>query len=142
MKWIVLSAIALSLLAVNRAEARCEIHPDYNRAFRNSLNEILYEVRSKEELTEIIYRLIVIDRDVVTHEMAHFNAADGWAEPPVYDTIELYGRHYRTGGCVSPKLGIPLDIAYRAALAPERPSSQDVLAAEEILRRMQVQGRN
>ena len=122
------------------ALAACEVHPDYNAAFRKSLIDALYGVRNQADLAYILAQLIVIDRETTAHEEAHYNAAQGWAEPPVYEVVELYGKEYRIGGCVRPKPGIPLEIAYRAALAPRQPSSHDLSLARMYMLEMQRLG--
>ena len=137
MRWLFIPSCLALLLAAGPAAAICEIHPNYDSEFRKSLNAALYRVRSTEHLAAIIYRLILIDQEVEAHETAHFNAAEGWADAPVYETVELYEKHYRIGGCVQPKPGIPLEIAYRAALAPKQPSPQDLRVARKISLRMQ-----
>ena len=136
-------AIVLSaLLAVwsPPALAICETHPQATKKFISDVNSALYRVRSKSDLAQIIAVLQVIDRDVYEHEMAHFRAAEGWAEPPDYDYITLYGKNYRIGGCVRAKPGIPLEIAYRAALAPRKPSNHDVREARRVMLEMQRLG--
>jgi hypothetical protein len=126
-------AVALLTLTAAPAAAVCEIHPAATKQFIASVNDALYQVRSVAHLAQIIAVLQVIDRDVLEHEMAHFNAAEGWAEPPEYDYITLYDKNYRIGGCVRAKPGIPLDLAYRAALAPRQPSDHDYREAGRIL---------
>ncbi len=90
MRWLFIPSCLALLLAAGPAAAICEIHPNYDSEFRKSLNAALYRVRSTEHLAAIIYRLILIDQEVEAHEMAHFNTAEGWAEAPVYETVELY----------------------------------------------------
>ena len=133
-------ALALVLGSASPALAICETHPQATKKFISDVNNALYRVRSKSDLAQIIAVLQVIDRDVYEHEMAHFKAAQGWAEPPDYDYITLYGKNYRIGGCVRAKPGIPLEIAYRAALAPRKPSDHDVREARRVMLEMQRLG--
>lgn len=130
---VVAIAVVLLTLSVTSASAVCEIHPAATKQFIASVNDALYRVRSVSHLAQIIAVLQVIDREVFEHEMAHFNAAEGWADPPEYDYITLYDKNYRIGGCVRARPGIPLDIAYRAALAPRDPSDHDYREAQRIL---------
>jgi hypothetical protein len=134
------SALFVLCLSAGAARAACEIHPDFNASFRQSLIGALYKVRSERHLTQVLYRMIRIDQETTAHEEAHFNTAQGWAEPPNYDVVELYGKTYRIGGCVRAKPGIPLEIAYRAALAPKRPSAHDLRLASKYMRRMRQLG--
>jgi len=126
-------AVVLLLLTATPARAICETHPAATKQFIASVNSALYRVRTTAHLAQIIAVLQVIDREVYEHEMAHFNAAEGWAEAPEYDYITLYDKNYRIGGCVRAKKGIPLQIAYRAALAPREPSDHDYREAQRIL---------
>lgn len=137
---IALTVFVVVLSTATPALAVCETHREYTAEFRNSLNEALYRVRNQQHLAYIIERLIIIDRETAAHEEAHFNAARGWAEPPEYDTVELYGRQYRIGGCVRAKPGIPLEVAHQAALAPKDPSPHDLRLARKYMLEMQRLG--
>ena len=68
------------------------------------------------------------------HELTHYYAAKGYGTKPSYETIKLYGKIYRVGGCVRLKPGTPARIALIAALAPKRPSAQDRRVAAEARR--------
>jgi hypothetical protein len=142
MRWgaIGLGALAFALLAVSAAPAHavCEIHPRYNEEFRKDLVDALYRVRSQSHLAQVLAVLMVIDREVYEHEIAHYEAAEGWAEPPVYEFVTLYDKSYRIGGCVRAKPGIPPEIAYRAALAPRDPSDHDRIMAAIALEQMRL----
>jgi hypothetical protein len=139
LRTLISTLFALCLLA-GTTVAACEIHPDYNASFRQSLINALYKVRSQRHLTQILYRMILIDQQTTAHEEAHFNAARGWATPPSYEVVELYGKTYRIGGCVRAKPGIPLEIAYQAAMAPKRPSAHDLELARKYMLRMRQLG--
>ncbi len=123
-----------ALAPVSAEAAGCETHPDFTAAFRRSLNTALLNVQSQEQLAYVIYRLRRIHREVTEHELTHYYAAKGWGSKPEYDTIKLYGKIYRTGGCVRLRRGAPLKIAIIAALAPNRPSAQDRRVAAEARR--------
>jgi len=132
--------VILCLTATPALAAVCEIHPHYNAQMRKSLIDALYRVRSQSHLAQILAQMIVIDREVTAHEEAHYNAAQGWADLPVYEIVELYGKQYRIGGCVSFKSGVPLEIAYRALLAPKEPSGHDMNEARKVMLAMQRRG--
>ncbi|MDP6708371.1 MAG: hypothetical protein QF893_18665 [Alphaproteobacteria bacterium] len=137
---IFLAALLAFSLASGAARAACEIHPDYNANFRKSLIDALYRVRNQQHLTQILYHMIRIDRETTAHEEAHYKAAQGWAERPRYEIVELYGKKYRIGGCVRAKPGIPLELAHRSALAPKRPSAHDLKTARKLMLKMQQLG--
>ena len=132
-------AVLVFCMAVSSANA-CELHPAYNAKFKKSLIRELNNVENQENLAYVIYRLILIDGETTDHEEAHYYTAQGWAEEPVYDTVELYGKKYRVGGCVSVKPGIPPEVGYLAALAPKQPSRHDLIVAEMYLMRLQELG--
>ena len=68
--------------------------------------------------------------DTVKHEEAHAKAAGKWGKKIIYRNYEYWGKKYAVTGCVPFRKKIPAKIALKAALAPEKPSDQDLKIAK------------
>lgn len=81
----------------------------------------------EEYKKKILYLLEARHWEVKKHEEAHYNAAEGWAYPPIYYKIYVPFAHtnYIVSGCVYYKEGIPDHILFKSAIAPDNPSKID-----------------
>jgi len=69
--------------------------------------------------------------DTVRHEEAHKRAAGKWAGTTEYFYYTWWNIPYATAGCHKFKRGIPLEVAIKSALAPEKPSYIDLRLAKK-----------
>lgn len=68
--------------------------------------------------------------EVVRHEKAHKVASGKWGGKIEYLYYTWWNIPYATAGCHIPKRGRPLEVAIKAALAPEQPSKIDLRNVE------------
>lgn len=85
------------------------------------------------EKDELLYYLQRQNDYVIDHESAHSKAFGKWAGGVKYYYYAAEGRNYAVAGCATHKLGIPLEVKYKAFLAPMEPSQPDKISAKFFL---------
>ncbi len=85
------------------------------------------------EKDELLYYLQRQNDYVIGHESAHSKAFGQWAGGVKYYYYAVDGRKYAVAGCATHKLGIPLEVKYKAFLAPMEPSRPDKISAKFFL---------
>lgn len=88
---------------------------------------------SAAEKDELLNYLQQQNDYVIGHESAHMKAFGEWAGGVKYYYYEAPGRRYALAGCAAHKLGIPLEVKYKAFLAPMEPSRADKISAKFFL---------
>lgn len=81
------------------------------------------------------------DAVVVKHENAHKKAAGKWGGEITYYYYTWWGKKYATSGCMhwaNKGRNVPPDIALKAALAPDEPSSIDLKIAEDAKKHIKI----